>query len=120
MSDGKKITREAENWRALIEVLDALLSEHISVTEGCRQVWRLASDLNQRSNKLFLPFVGVYSETDRFPLGEVRTKWSPAALVREDEERARVENHYKSFVTNACKALLPYARGRSSSESMRP
>ena len=59
MSDSNEITREAENWRALIEVLGALLSERISVTEGCRRVSRLAFDLNQRRNKLFLPFVGA-------------------------------------------------------------
>lgn len=110
MSDSEKTTPETQNWRDLIEVLNALLSERLSVTEGCRRVSRLASDLNQRSNKLFLPFIGVDSETDRFPLGDVRTRWSSAALVREDEERARVENHYKSFVANACTALLPYAR----------
>jgi hypothetical protein len=110
MSDSNEITREAENWRALIEVLGALLSERISVTEGCRRVSRLAFDLNQRRNKLFLPFVGVDSETDRFPLGDVRTRWSHAALVRADEERASVEKHYKSFVANACTALLPYAK----------
>jgi hypothetical protein len=110
MSDGRKIAQEAENWRALIEVLNALLSERISLTEGCRRVSRLASDLDQRSNKLFLPFVGVDSETDRFPLGEVRTRWSPEALVREDQERARIEDHYRSFVANACTALLPYVR----------
>lgn len=80
------------------------------MTEGCRRVSRLVFDLNQRSNKLFLPFVGVDSETDRFPLGDVRTRWSPAALARADEERANVEKHHKSFVANACTALLPYAR----------
>ena len=53
MSDCKKIAQEAEFWRALIEVLNALLAQRVSVTEGCRRVSRLASDLNQRSNKLF-------------------------------------------------------------------
>jgi hypothetical protein len=73
MSEGKMIAQEAENWHGLIKVLDALLTERISVTEGCRRVSRLAFDLNQRSNKLFVPFVGVDSETDGFPLGELRT-----------------------------------------------
>jgi hypothetical protein len=56
-------------------------------------VHSLQSELGEVDNKLFFPFIGVYSESDSFPLGEVRQKWSPAALVRVERERARVEDH---------------------------
>lgn len=102
-------SQDAGNWRSLVVVLDALLSDRISITEGCRRVVRLRFELGEERSDLFLPFVGVDSETDAFPLGEVRELWSPAALVREDEKRSRVEDHYRPFVLKASKELIAYA-----------
>jgi Protein of unknown function (DUF2489) len=102
---------DADTWRSLVVVLDALLSEKIGITEGCRRVVRLRFELSEERSKLFLPFVGVDSETDAFPLGEVRELWS-AALVREDKKRSRVEDHYRPFVIKASKELIAYAGSR--------
>ena len=102
-------SKDADTWRSLVIVLDALLSERIGITEGCRRVVRLRIELGEERSELFLPFVGVDSETDAFPLGEVRELWSPAALVREDKKRSRVEDHYRPFVIKASKELIAYA-----------
>jgi hypothetical protein len=102
-------SNDAVTWRSLVVVLDSLLAGRVSVTEGCRQVVRLRFELGEESNELFLPFVGVYSETDAFPLGEVRERWSPSALMRQDQERSRVEDHYRSLVIKASSELIAYA-----------
>ena len=102
-------SKDASTWRSLVVVLDALLSDRISITEGCRRVVRLRFELNEERSKLFLPFVGVDSETDAFPLGAVRDLWSPTALVREDQERSRVEDRCRPFVIKASKELIAYA-----------
>jgi hypothetical protein len=75
-------------------------------------VARLRFELSDERSDLFLPFVGVDSETDAFPLGEVREFWSPPVLVREDQERSRVEDRYRPFVIKASKELIAYASSR--------
>ena len=105
-------SKDSGTWRSLVVVLDALLSDRISITEGCRRVVRLRFELAEESSELFLPFVGVDSETDAFPLGEVRDLWSSAALVREDQKRSRVEERYRPLVIKASKELSAYASSR--------
>ena len=90
-------------------MLEGLLSGDLGITEGCRQLYVLRSEVSEVDNKLFFPFTGVYSETDSFPLGEIRKKWSPSALDRADRERSRVEDHYRDFVLKASTELLTYA-----------
>jgi len=60
----------------------------------------------EESNKLFDPFVGVDSETDAFPLGEVRAHWSKEALARADDERRATEEHYRPYLIDASDALI--------------
>jgi|SRR5579871_1576566 len=98
-------------WQELLEILDALLSGSIGITEGCRHIARLRHTLGQSENELFLPFVGVDSETDAFPLGEVRQKRSAEGLMRADEQRTAVETHYTPFVMRASKALRAHVIG---------
>lgn len=77
---------ESASWRELLQVLDSLLCGDLGVTEGCRRVWNLQHDLGQSDNRLFSTFAGVHSETDSFPLGEVRNRWSTEGLKRADEK----------------------------------
>jgi hypothetical protein len=100
-----------DQWQELLGVLNALVSGRIGLTEGCRHVARLRHVLGQNENELFLPFVGVDSETDSFPLGEVRKQWSAKGLMRADEQRSSVEAHYTAFVMQASEALRAYVIG---------
>lgn len=101
--------RSTNEWKALIGVLSDILSGRVGITEGSRRVVDLRDTLNQESNDLFLPFVGVDSETDHVPLGDVRARWSSNALAREDLERARYEQESRPFVVEASEKLLQYA-----------
>ena len=99
-----------KQWQARVEVLEGLVSGAVGITDGCRKVVALGHALDESSNELFLPFVGVDSETDRFPLGGVRERWAAAALAREDKERLATEENYRSFIKDACEKLLSVAR----------
>src|SRR5262249_41384290 len=46
------------------------------------------------------------SETDRFPLGDVRRHWSTEALKRYDAEREQAETHYRLEVERAARNLI--------------
>ena len=99
----------ANDWKALIEVLSDLLADRVGITEASRKVASLRFSLGEESNELFFPFVGVDSETDAFPLGDVRNRWAPAALEREDAERIRYEQLCRPSLTQATEKLLQYA-----------
>jgi hypothetical protein len=100
----------SDQWKLLVQVLEELRSGRVGITEGCRNVVGLRSALNQETNELFLPFVAVESETDHFPLGDIRARWSPIALEREDKERQACEQFYAAAVAEATEKLLAYAR----------
>jgi Protein of unknown function (DUF2489) len=99
-----------DQWKLLVQVLEDLRSSRVGITEGCRNVVGLRHALDQENNELFLPFVAVDSETDHFPLGDVRARWSPIALAREDKERLACEQFYAAAIAEATDKLLTYAR----------
>jgi hypothetical protein len=100
----------AAQWKLLVHVLEDLRSGRMGITTGCRNVVALRDALEQGTNKLFLPFAAIDSETDHFPLGDVRARWSSSALEREDKERLACEHFYAGAVRDATDKLLPYAR----------
>jgi hypothetical protein len=109
----ERMTRDryvSGQWKLLVKVLEDLRSTRMGITEGCRNVVALRHALGQEANELFLPFVAVDSETDHFPLGDVRTSWSSSALEREDKERLACEQFHFGAIADAAGKLLPYAR----------
>lgn len=90
----------------LEQALRDLLSGRGSLTEGVREVVRWAHSNHGLDGELFRIFVGVDSDTDRFPLGEVREKWSESALLEVDAERLAAEDHYRELVMDSSRSLL--------------
>jgi hypothetical protein len=101
----------SKDWRTLVAVLEELLADRMGVTEASRNVVALRHQLCEEQNELFFPFVGLNSETDAFPLGDVRKLWAPDVLEHYDQERVKVEDLYRSFALHAGKQLLEYAKG---------
>ncbi|WP_267225570.1 hypothetical protein [Dyella silvae] len=66
--------------------------------------WRHSSHGLER--ELFLTFVGVDSETDRFPIGAVRAKWAETALKEIDAERLAAEEFYRDDILQSGRSLL--------------
>lgn len=86
--------------------LEFLLEGKMCLTEGVRGVaqWRWSNHgLNE---EFFSPFVGVDSETDRFPVGKVRELWSAEALAKADAERDIVEARYRNWMMECGSKLL--------------
>jgi len=100
----------ADQWKLLVQVLEDLRGGRMGITEGSRNVVALRHALDQEANELFLPFVAVDSETDHFPLGDVRARWSSSALEREDRDRLACEQFHARAIADATDKLLPYAR----------
>lgn len=98
------------NWMQLLGVLDNILEGKNNLTEYCRQVRSFYYDLELDNRKLILPFEAFVSDTDAFPLGEVRILWAPDALKEMDLKRANIENLYKKSIEDAANELRQFVK----------
>jgi hypothetical protein len=108
MSSAQKL----QSLSTLSETLEALLGSRIGIVEASRIISASRFTLRQENNPLFLPFVGIDSETDQFPLGAVREMWASDALVRYDQERELAEQHFRSVATQSANALLAWVHAQ--------
>lgn len=92
--------------RHLKQSLEDLLANKASLTEGVREVvqWRWSN--HGLDCKLFHAFVGVDSETDRFPVGRTRELWGADGLLRADAERVEIEERYRPWIMESTHVLL--------------
>ena len=99
-------TYRAAVERRVVEASRAVLAGHLSITAGSRILVGYAFELGVENDPVFLDFRGIDSETDTFPVGDVRAQWSSAALAREDAERERYEGQVRAVVQENCRLLI--------------
>jgi len=88
------------------DIAQGVMDGRICITEASRTLTRLAFRLGLEDEEIFIGFRGIDSETDTFPLGEVRALWNPLALLREDIERERYEAEVRESVVIDCAELV--------------
>jgi hypothetical protein len=96
---------EAERQRAS-DLAQAVLDGRTTVLEAVRELVSLAhtdaiADVEDRRL-----IIGIESETDNLPVGEVRKLWAPSALRMKDVEIARCEELYRPQFLEACKRIV--------------
>ena len=92
--------------RQIVAAARELLAGSISVTEAARCITGPATELGKAHDPPFVTFLGIDSETDVFPLGDVRDRWNPSALQKQDAERARYEAVVRAPALEACREIL--------------
>ena len=91
-----------------------MLCGELGIIAGSRLLVSLCSRVSSLDHDPdFLLFVGIDSETDHLPVGDVRQHWAPVALASKDEEIRSAEAFYRDDAIAACKALLIRFSGRS-------
>ncbi len=93
--------------RTILEAAQAMLAGRLSYIEGARRIvaaWR-TSKLDE-GDPDFLPFVGIDSETEAFPLGKMRTLWNAAALANLQPEIDRSEAWAQNLAEPFCRNLV--------------
>lgn len=106
------IDRAASEWerRKAHDVAQAVLEGRTTVLEAVRALVSLARtdaipDVEDRRL-----IIGVESETDHLPVGEVRKLWDPDALKEKDLEIERAETLYRGAFLQACERIARIAR----------
>lgn len=104
---------QSELLISLAEILEDLIASRTGIVEASRYIASSRFALKQDSNPLFLPFVGIDSNTDKFPLGKARDHWATDALARCDQERKLVEQQYARLASTSAVVLLKWVRTQS-------
>ena len=97
----------AEQHQEIVRVAHRILDGSVGVIAGAREMTqvRFRSHSNDRDEN-FLVFVGIDSETDHLPVGEVRKHWSAEALAQKDIEIKEAEDFFRERAYTAARALI--------------
>ena len=100
-----RLASESDHRRAK-EIAHAALDGRTTVLEAVRALVSLAhtdavADMKDRK---FI--IGIESETDHLPVGEVRKLWASFALKEKDVEIARAEELYRADFLETCRRIV--------------
>lgn len=76
--------------------------------QGIRKVCKIASDMDAEEKPIFSIFIGIDSETDHYPIGEVRQRCSKEYLERADRELKEYLEEVKEPLFKACEEIIDY------------
>jgi len=90
----------------LVAVATAMLKDQLNLIEGVRKICALRYQVSDPENQVFMAIRAIESETDHFPLGQMRDRWASDYLQRMDEEMARYLATAKQDILVACKEII--------------
>jgi hypothetical protein len=93
--------------RVMFDAAKDMLAGRLSYIEGARKIFsaKWAARLDEWDPDL-LPFVGIVSETEALPFGDMRAHWQPAALQALQLEIDRMEAWARRFGEPYCRNLV--------------
>jgi hypothetical protein len=101
-------TNEQSKWihpkEKTIRVCRAVLNNEMAIIEASRILSGRLQGFEKDPD--FITFVGIDSETDHLPVGEVRKHWNPEVLAQKDKEIAECENFYRVRALEACERII--------------
>lgn len=90
----------------LIEVATAMIDGRMHLIDGCRRLTALRHEVENPDSEVFMPIRAIDSETDHFPIGDVRKQCAPDYLERVDEEMGRYLADAKEDILTACQEIV--------------
>jgi len=91
-----------------LSIARKMLNDELGVIEGSIALARYAHDIvpDWRVDPDFRLFGAIASETDHLPFGEVRARWSPAALAKADAEIESISKAHRTKIHKACTNVI--------------
>ena len=90
----------------LIAVANAMLDGKMDLIKGVRKICSLRFAVGDPDNDVFMPIRAIESETDHFPLGEVRSRCTPDYLRRMNAEVQHYLSNARQDILEACKEIV--------------
>lgn len=94
----------------IVSVAEAMTQGSMHLIEGCRTICRLLSHMEGPEAEVFLAIRGIESETDHFPLGDVRKECAPDYLKRMDSEMGRYIEGAREDILDLCHEIIQIFR----------
>lgn len=96
-----------ENKRTeLISVATSMLDGKMNLIEGVRKICSLRHAVGDPENEVFLSIRAIDSETDHFPIGQVRERCAREYLQRIDKEMESYLADAKDDILKACQEIV--------------
>jgi len=83
-----------------------MLEDKINLIEGVRRICSLRFEVDDPENEAFVVMRAIDSETDHFPLGEIRSRCSSEYLSRMDIEMDHYLEASKELLVDACIRII--------------
>ena len=99
-------TIATERRAELVAVAQAMLDGRLHLIEGARKICALRFAVGEPDNEVFMPIRSTESETDHFPLGEMRSRCAIEYLERTDREMDRYLAKAKLDILAACEGIV--------------
>jgi len=106
---GIDVTYITQTRAAILATVRRMLDGDCSYIEGTRLICGLLDDARLNSQQQpFVVFVGIQSETDDVPVGEVRERWHPEARIKLEQNWADAERYAKTCGEPACHKAIEW------------
>jgi len=106
MSTSSDISTVEERRKEMVRVARHILDGSIGIVAGARKITRLRFPSRADKDNEILVFVGIDSESDHLPIGDVRQHWSADALKAKDAELQAYEARVRERAFRACQSLI--------------
>ena len=90
----------------VLSLAKQLLAGRLGVITAARKLSCFRYDFDPDLSTPLTVFIGIASETDDLPVGEVRQYWAANALERKDREIAEAERFYRDSAIEAATELV--------------
>jgi hypothetical protein len=92
----------------IVLVARSILSGALGIVEGCRKLDGLRGRLPEAEadREIFDDIVLLCSETEIYPVGELRSMWWPDALERIDRQVGRYVDQMREPIMDTCTRLI--------------
>jgi hypothetical protein len=90
----------------LVAVAAGMLAGGINLIDGMRRICKLRFAIEDPENEVFLPIRAMESETDSFPLGEMRSYCSEDYLKQADAEMKIYLADAGDDILQACREIV--------------
>lgn len=102
----EQVQGDPQKRAELFATAKAMLDGGIHLVEGCRVICRLCHQMGEHDNSLFLPILAIESDTDQYPLGDVRRKYNGLYLQRLDQELGEYLDSATPVIHEACRRIV--------------
>jgi hypothetical protein len=92
--------------RKIVDVAQAVLTSELHPIQGCRNIARLYLDSSFPEHEAFVFMRGIDSQTDHFPLGEVRKLCAPDYLKQRDAEIESFLADERENILASCREIV--------------